>query len=166
MAAMTSGEERIADPTELIDAANVGRRNAPLDPDMRRRAADAERTLEALFGCSEWLAVYGSLAPGRENHHLVEPLGGLWSEGVVEGDLTRYGWGAAMGYSALHLRPGGPAVAVHVLTSAALPAAWPELDAFEGAEYRRVLVPVWSNGDAGRRTLVAVANLYEGAGSG
>ncbi|HTT72276.1 MAG TPA: hypothetical protein VMG32_13715 [Anaeromyxobacteraceae bacterium] len=47
-----------------------------------------------------------------------------------------------------------------LLASDALPRAWAELDAFEGAEYRRVLVPVWSTA-ADDRALLAVANLDE-----
>lgn len=148
---------------ELVDAVNAVRRAGSADAELVRRGVDAEATLEALFGCSERLAVYGSLAPGRENYHVVQPLGGEWSEGVVEGDLTRYGWGSAIGYPALRLRPGGPAVAVRVLESGALPLAWPGLDEFEGTEYRRVLVPVWSSGATEDRTLLTVANLYEGA---
>jgi gamma-glutamylcyclotransferase (GGCT)/AIG2-like uncharacterized protein YtfP len=140
---------------DLLDLANVARRAGRLD-------APAEVRLEALFGTGARLAVYGSLAPGRENHRVVAPLGGTWATGVVEGDLTTYGWGAAMGYPALRPRPGGPAVPVQVLNSEALRAAWPELDAFEGAEYRRVLVPVWTGG-AGARALLTVANLYEAA---
>jgi hypothetical protein len=81
-------------------------------------------------------------------------------DGVVEGDLVTYGWGAAIGYPAVHLRRGGPAVPVLVLTSVALRDRWAELDAFEGAEYRRVLVPVWTS-PAGERALITVANLYE-----
>ena len=150
--------------TELVDAANAARRSSRLETEAIRRAVDAERELETRFACSERLAVYGSLAPGRVNHYVIERLGGTWSDGVVEGDLTHYGWGAAMGYPALHLRAGSPAVPVHVLTSPALPDAWPEIDAFEGEEYRRVLVPVWSSAGAGERTLLTVANLYEGSG--
>jgi hypothetical protein len=51
--------------------------------------------------------------------------------------------------------PAGAPVAVHVLHSAHLRAHWRALDAFEGADYRRELVPV---ADAGGRLLVA--NLY------
>ena len=68
--------------------------------------------------------------------------------------------GAALGYPALRLSTGGPAVRVQVLTTASLRAAWPDLDAFEGAEYRRVLVPVWTS-PPGERALITVANLYE-----
>lgn len=128
-------------------------------------AADAERRLEALFRTSRTLAVYGTLAPGQPNHHVVAPLGGEWTEGVVEGDLFPVGWGAALGYLAFRPRPGGAEVAVKVLTAVALEAAWPELDRFEGAEYRRILVPVFSPGGADERRLYTVANLYAAADS-
>jgi len=140
---------------ELIDAANEARGRG-------RSAADAESQLETLFGNAGRLAVYGSLAPGRENHHVVAPLGGSWATGMVEGDLARYGWGAALGYPALHLRRGGQAVPVQVLTSEALRQAWAKLDAFEGKEYRRLLAPVWYPA-ADPRALMTVANLYAAA---
>ncbi|HEX6911465.1 MAG TPA: hypothetical protein VF142_13760, partial [Longimicrobium sp.] len=50
-----------------------------------------------------------------------------------------------------------------VLTAPALAAAWPDLDRFEGAEYRRILVPVFTPGPAGERRLRTVANLYAAA---
>jgi gamma-glutamylcyclotransferase (GGCT)/AIG2-like uncharacterized protein YtfP len=148
---------------ELVDAANAARRQAGAPPGAREGRTDAEAQLESLFRTGERLAVYGTLAPGRQNHHIVEPLGGRWTEGVVEGDLFRHGWGTAIGFPALRLRLGGPAVPVHVLTSTALPSAWTDLDAFEGPEYRRVLVPVWSGADPCARRLVTIANLYETA---
>jgi gamma-glutamylcyclotransferase (GGCT)/AIG2-like uncharacterized protein YtfP len=138
---------------ELVEVVNAARRRGQV-------AADAESQLDSLFGTGTRLAVYGSLAPGRQNHHMVAPLGGTWTAGVVEGDLRTYGWGAAIGYPALRLRPGGPVVPVQLLTSDALPRAWADLDAFEGAEYRRVLVPVWTSDGQGRE-LLAVANVYE-----
>jgi gamma-glutamylcyclotransferase (GGCT)/AIG2-like uncharacterized protein YtfP len=148
---------------ELIDAANASRALRRTSRDEGHGERDAEARLDSLFGTGERLAVYGSLAPGRQNHHIVESLGGTWTEGSIEGDLLTYGWGDAIGYPALHVRPGGPAVPVHVLTSPALRAAWPELDTFEGLEYRRVLVPVWSTAVRSERVLVTVANLYEAA---
>lgn len=117
-----------------------------------------ERAFEALYGASQYLAVYGSLAPGRENHRVVAQLAGDWREGFVHGDLSPAGWGAALGFPALQWRPDGPRVPVHLLCSDRLTAdEWARLDQFEGAEYRRVLVPVYH--DSG---LLAVANLYEG----
>jgi gamma-glutamylcyclotransferase (GGCT)/AIG2-like uncharacterized protein YtfP len=111
------------------------------------------------FGADRRLAAYGSLAPGRANHHLLAPLGGEWRAGLtVEGERVELGWGAALGFPALRWRPGATGVAVHLLTSERLPESWERLDAFEGRDYVRVLVPLHE----GPR-LAAVANLYEAA---
>ncbi|PVM86638.1 gamma-glutamylcyclotransferase [Caulobacter radicis] len=88
------------------------------------------------------LAVYGSLAPGRPNHHHLAPLGGTWTSGVVRGRLVAEGWGAAIGFPGLAPDPKGEAIAVQVLESDALEAHWSRLDAFEGAGYRRVSLTV------------------------
>ena len=149
----------------LVAAANAARwKGAGAAED--GRAGDAERQLEALFGISRTLAVYGTLAPGEPNHHVVAPLGGEWADGVIEGDLYPVGWGATLGYPAFRPRAGGAAVAVKVLTTPALAGAWPGLDRFEGAEYRRILVPVFTAGPAGERRLYTVANLYAAAEAG
>jgi gamma-glutamylcyclotransferase (GGCT)/AIG2-like uncharacterized protein YtfP len=126
-------------------------------------AADAERQLDTLFRTSQTLAVYGTLAPGQPNHHVVAPLGGEWTDGVIEGDLVSVGWGAALGYPAFRPRGGGAAVPVKVLTAPRLATAWPGLDRFEGPEYRRILVPVLSLEASGERRLYTVANLYAAA---
>ncbi|HEX8275575.1 MAG TPA: gamma-glutamylcyclotransferase [Longimicrobiaceae bacterium] len=150
----------------LVDAANAVRRlgDGAARPE-HAALADAERRLDALFGTGRTLAVYGTLAPGRPNHHVVAPLGGEWTDGVVEGDLVPVGWGAELGYPAFRPRAGGDTLAVQVLASPALEAAWPELDRFEGAEYRRILVPVFTPGPADGRRLLTVANLYAAAGA-
>ena len=124
----------------------------------------AERKLDALFRTSRTLAVYGTLAPGQPNHHVVAPLGGEWTDGLIEGDLLPLGWGAALGYPGFHPRFGGDTVAVQVLSAPSLATAWPTLDRFEGPGYERILVPVFSTelgpGQAGERRLYTVANLY------
>jgi gamma-glutamylcyclotransferase (GGCT)/AIG2-like uncharacterized protein YtfP len=142
--------------SRLVAAANAARWREP-------GGFDAERQLDALFGIRHTLAVYGTLAPGRSNHHVVAPLGGEWTDGLVEGDLFAVGWGATLGYPAFRPRAGGPAVAVQVLTSPKLAAAWPDIDRFEGPEYRRILVPVFRPVPAGERRLYTVANLYAAA---
>lgn len=143
----------------LVDTANHRRRR-----DLIARndvaAGDAESQLEQTYRHSERLAVYGSLAPGRSNHHVLAPFGGTWTRGRVRGDLVELGWGAAAGYPALRLRVDGPWVLVHVLESTRLPGAWTGIDAFEGSEYRRVLVPVYAEGGDAVR-IITVANLYE-----
>jgi len=154
----------LADVTRLVSAANAARRRSGASGQAHAPgAADAERRLEALFGISHTLAVYGTLAPGRPNHHVVAPLGGEWTDGLVEGELSPVGWGATLGYPAFRPRVGGPAVAVQVLTSPSLAAAWPTLDRFEGPEYRRIVVPVFRLGPAEGRRLYTVANLYAAA---
>lgn len=90
------------------------------------------------------LATYGTLAPGRSNHHQVMDLEGTWSTGVVRGHLSDDGWGADRGrvYPAFTPDPDGAEVAVHVLDSAGLPAHWDRLDAFEGTGYHRIPITV------------------------
>jgi hypothetical protein len=58
------------------------------------------------------------------------------------------------------VKEGGAAVAVQVLASARLPEGWARLDAFEGLDYRRILVPVFVPDATGERRLYTVANLY------
>lgn len=140
-----------------IDEANVHR---AMDEGLDRRSGSAESWLERAFGVSCVLAVYGTLAPGKSNHHVVAPLGGVWSAGVVFGRLTQTEWGAPLGYLAFAPDADGPALPVHVLRSERLQEDWPRLDAFEGDDYRRILVPVFeaSLGQAGG--VSCVANLY------
>ena len=88
------------------------------------------------------LAVYGSLAPGKPNAHKLAHLHGTWREGTVCGQLVQEGWGASMGFPALILDAGGQSVAVQLLESPDLPSHWAQLDAFEGAGYRRVAITV------------------------
>jgi gamma-glutamylcyclotransferase (GGCT)/AIG2-like uncharacterized protein YtfP len=88
------------------------------------------------------LATYGSLAPGRPNHHHVAALRGRWLAGKVHGRLLEAGWGASLGFPAMVLDPAGPTIDVQVLESADLPAHWSRLDDFEGPGYERVRTTV------------------------
>ena len=88
------------------------------------------------------LASYGTLAPGRPNHHELAGLEGHWRNGIVKGRLVAEGWGATLGYPALMLDPSGSAVEVSLFESADLLRHWPRLDAFEGPGYRRVIARV------------------------
>ena len=149
----------------LVAAANAARRQrdasgGAVGSDGRR----AERRLDDLFKTSHTLAVYGTLAPGRPNRHVVAALGGEWTDGLIEGDLIPLGWGAALGYPGFRPRVGGDAVKVQVLTAPSLATAWPALDRFEGPGYERILVPVFGTepdpGQVGERRPYTVANLY------
>ena len=96
------------------------------------------------------LAVYGTLAPGRANHHQISALAGKWQHGTVRGQLFSSGWGAALGFPGLILNPLGPAVEVGLFESAELPEHWARLDEFEGSGYRRVIATV--NTEGGERS--------------
>ena len=88
------------------------------------------------------LATYGTLAPGRPNHHQLDGLAGRWLPGRVHGRLVKTGWGAELGFPALVLDPAGAAVEVQLFESADLPEHWSRLDSFEGSGYRRVVTSV------------------------
>lgn len=90
------------------------------------------------------LAVYGTLAPGKPNHHQLDGLRGSWRPGMVRGRLHPEGWGATLGYPALEPDPRGEAVAVQIFESDDLPEHWARLDAFEGEGYQRVAIRVTS----------------------
>lgn len=88
------------------------------------------------------LASYGTLAPGRVNHHQLDGLKGTWQPGSVRGRLHNTGWGAAYGYPVLVLDPEGEVIEVQMFESPDLPAHWARLDEFEGPEYRRVVTEI------------------------
>ena len=88
------------------------------------------------------LVAYGTLAPGRPNHHQLGDLPGRWFAGRVRGSLVEAGWGAELGFPALILNEEGPEFEVDVFESSVLPEQWDRLDAFEGPGYRRVTVDV------------------------
>lgn len=67
------------------------------------------------------LAVYGTLGPGRPNHHQLAGMRGDWSEGVLHGHLHESGWGAALGYPGIVLDPHGPPVSVELFDSRICP---------------------------------------------
>ena len=88
------------------------------------------------------LAAYGSLAPGRINHHQLHGLTGRWIRGTVRGKLLPKGWGAELGYPGIVLDPDGPTVDVQLFDSPDLPDYWTRLDEFEGSGYRRTVTEV------------------------
>lgn len=117
---------------------------------------ELESDLEASYQCSHHLVVYGTLAPGRVNHNQVEHIIGKWRDDVyVEGEFVNSGWAVEFGYPMIRWKPGGSRIASYLLTSAMLPAYWPDLDRFEGSEYCRILIPVFD-----QHGFVTVGNVY------
>lgn len=84
------------------------------------------------------LFVYGTLAPGRANAHVLAGIPGTWQPATVRGTLLPHGWGAALGYPGLILDQGGVEVRGLVFSSGRLADLWPRIDDFEGDGYERV----------------------------
>lgn len=103
------------------------------------------------------LAVYGTLRPGRVNHHHISALVGSWTRGTVRGKLFSSGWGAAVGFPGLILDPLGPAIDVDLFESAELPQHWLGLDEFEGGDYKRVVTTVTTEGGDRRAWIYVLA---------
>ncbi len=87
---------------------------------------------------TERLFVYGTLAPGRPNEHILADVPGSWEPARVTGTLREEGWGAAMGFPGLDLNEHGETIEGYVFTSTELAEHWARLDAFEGDAYARV----------------------------
>ena len=110
---------------------------------MRTRTGNARQNVGVIdpgaLTAEHRLATYGTLAPGRPNHHHVSALDGRWLRGHVRGTLIDAGWGADYGFPGIVLDGAGEDVMVDVLESADLPAHWSRLDEFEGPGYQRVI---------------------------
>jgi len=85
------------------------------------------------------LFVYGSLSPGGPNEQVLAEIGGTWTPASVRGRLRDEGWGSKIGYPGLVLDDGAERVAGVVFSSENLDRSWDRLDAFEGADYARVV---------------------------
>ena len=95
----------------------------------------------------EQLFVYGTLAPGRPNEHVLSAIGGSWDAASVTGSLRQEGWGAVMGYPGIDLDEHGDEVQGFLFTSEKLSDHWAMLDAFEGKSYERVSTVVKLRGN-------------------
>lgn len=88
------------------------------------------------------LFVYGTLAPGRPNAHVLAHVPGEWQPATVTGTLLEMGWGAAIGYPGIILDEHGREVEGFLFSSESLVDHWARLDQFEGEGYERVLATV------------------------
>lgn len=97
------------------------------------------------------LIVYGSLAPGEDNYPLLADLPGTWEKCAIRGRM-----GGFMGFKSFRPDPRGEEHEAWLFTSPDLPERFPELDAFEGGAYQRVLIK------ARVRGRMVWAHIYEG----
>ena len=85
------------------------------------------------------LFVYGTLAPGQSNEHVLKNITGVWEPASVRGRLYPVCWGADCDYPAIVLDETADEVAGLIFDSSHLEGHWQMLDDFEGDGYRRVL---------------------------
>ncbi len=115
------------------------------------------------------LFVYGTLAPGEVNAHVLEALQGSWTPAKVSGTLCDAGWGAAHGFPGLRLHRGknrnesGSSAFVTglVFESVELAGYWPALDKFEGADYRCELTEAECEDGSRKRCVVYAVDVIE-----
>ena len=86
------------------------------------------------------LFVYGTLAPGKQNHPVLADLAGVWEQATVNGTLADEGWGSDHGCPGLIPSSTAPEVHGYLFTSAELTDYWDTLDRFEGHDYQRELI--------------------------
>lgn len=99
---------------------------------------------------SQRLAAYGTLRPGQSNYKIVSNIQGEWTSGVIRGSVRE-----VAGYPAYTWDESGEPIPVEVLISEQLISEYARIDEFEGANYKRTLVPVLMD-DA-----YSVCNVYE-----
>ena len=101
---------------------------------------EAEKTFISTFKPEQVLIVYGTLAPGKPNHWVVEHIKGEWQKAIISGKLIDM-WGAYLGYKAFVPTPleEQTEISSFILFSDELAANWAMLDEFEGDGYRRIM---------------------------
>lgn len=120
---------------------------------------DAEKAFIKNYKPEKNLIVYGSLAPGEANHHIVEHIKGKWQKAIIKGKLEKEGWAAGMGYYGFRHTSAGEQdeIKAFVFTSDELIANWKQLDEFEGVEYKRILAAYQlDNGEVGCGYIYAI----------
>ena len=84
------------------------------------------------------LFVYGTLAPGEANAHIMEGMSGTWQKASVRGKRRNTGWGVNKEHPGLVPNENGEIINGLLFTSKDLPTHWKRLDKFEGADYHRM----------------------------
>lgn len=88
----------------------------------------------------ERLFVYGTLAPGEKNHHLLEDISGTWESASCIGRLFTQTRGAHVGLPCFEPTVAGEAFNGKIFSSTELNTVWQTLDEFEGELYERRLI--------------------------
>jgi gamma-glutamylcyclotransferase (GGCT)/AIG2-like uncharacterized protein YtfP len=97
----------------------------------------------------ERLVIYGTLAPGRENHGAIADLRGSCHDCTVHGRIDEVD-----GLPYFTWAPAADSLGVKLFYSHDLPGKWCDLDRFEGSGYKRRLIPATT--DRG----LCIASIY------
>ena len=84
----------------------------------------------------ERLVIYGTLAPGKPNHNVIEDLSGVYCGCSVHGRISEVD-----GLPYFTWAPSEASLAAQLFSSRQLPDKWDDLDRFEGDGYKRRLIP-------------------------
>jgi gamma-glutamylcyclotransferase (GGCT)/AIG2-like uncharacterized protein YtfP len=142
-------------PAMLADTLGAEARAELLAAERDRPAGQAGITVQLLLvnvlldRPDERLVIYGTLAPGRENHDVIEDLGGGYSDCTVHGRITEVD-----GLPYFTWAPEAQSLRAQLFCSDQLPAKWDDLDSFEGSGYKRRLIPAVSDG------VLCIASIY------
>lgn len=113
------------------------------------------------------LFVYGTLAPGRSNEHVLAGVPGTWEPATVTGRLLQAGWGAAAGFPGIVMDEHAPEVHGVLFSSESLDEQWDRLDEFEGDGYERVLTTTkLPDGSSAEAYIYVLRGSVEVPGSG
>jgi gamma-glutamylcyclotransferase (GGCT)/AIG2-like uncharacterized protein YtfP len=99
---------------------------------------------------SQKLVAYGTLRPGGPNEEILKDLVGDWQPRLLRGRIREEG-----SLSFFHWDPHAGPIEAMLLTAPKLGERWERLDHFEGARYKRHLVPAEVKG------IWLVANVFE-----
>ena len=84
----------------------------------------------------ERLVIYGTLAPGKPNHNVIEDLSGDYRDCSVHGRISEVD-----GLPYFTWAPSEASLGAQLFSSRQLPDKWDDLDRFEGDGYKRRLIP-------------------------
>lgn len=87
----------------------------------------------------ERLFVYGSLAPGENNAHVMADINGEWQPATLRGTMLNPDWRSTGGYPSMILATDSGSIEGLVFESKDLANHWTMLDSFEGDGYQREL---------------------------
>ena len=123
----------------------------PRDAEVGRAVIPVQRLLVNLLldRPDERLVIYGTLAPGKPNHNVIEDLSGEYRDCAVHGRISEVD-----GFPHFTWAPSDAGLEALLFSSKQLPGKWDELDRFEGDGYKRRLIPATI--DSG----LSIASIY------